>query len=77
MSDYSEKGNEVLAPLAYAGDAEAVRILETRGNVVEAARKVLQKTIVWSADNGNQAKVGDIVVIENGRIASINGVPQG
>jgi len=74
--DYSGYGNEVLAPLAYAGDQEAENELVRRGNVVVAAREVIQKTVVWGPGNGSQCKVGDVVVIENGKIVSINGVQQ-
>lgn len=69
-------GNEILAPMAYSDDAEAIEILEDRGNVVIKSRKVLQKTIVWGTNNGNQCRVGDSVVIENGRIVKVNGVEQ-
>lgn len=76
MGKYQLWGNEKLAPMAYDGNEEARREIESRGNFVVMDRKVIQKTIVWNSSNGNQCKVGDLVVIENGKIVKINGVKQ-
>lgn len=75
MGKYSGFGNEVLAPLAYGGDAGAVEELELRGNTVITERRVLQKTVDGGTLYGNKGtRTGDVVVIENGRIVKINDV---
>lgn len=81
MVDYSGFGNEVLAPLAYGGDQDATDELERRGNQVVASRKVLKKTVTgatligggFTMWNDNRIKPGDVCLIENGKVVSVNG----
>lgn len=77
LTAYRLLGNEVLAPKAYADDLEAIEVVGERGNTVIKTRKVLQKTVDGSSIlPAGRCKPGDVVVIENGKIVSINGVTQ-